>query len=443
LKLLFVQPDSGGGVPPAIAIASRLQEEGHELRFLAARGLRPLLADAGFACETFQRTPDLGLARPETDRVRDWEARTQLGAARALYWMMAGSAAEQAADVLASARAGNPDAIVCDFMCLGAFVAAEALRIPCIGLVHTVGVVPLPGLPPLPAGLRPARGLPGHVRDALLREARDLVLHRWVGGINQARAGYGLGPIEFAHELWSAATLLLITSSPAFDYPARQLPQNVRYVGPAFWEPRTEAEPEFELPPGSPFVLASLSTTYQAAERYLCTLVAALGKLPVSALVTTGAAYDATELGSLPPNVKLRSYVRHSLLLERAALFISHGGHGSVMRALSNGVPLVCVPFGRDQRDVALRAERTGAAVVLRSRLLSARRLSRAMQRVLNEPSYQADADRMARRLATENGAARGAAEIATLAKRRGDSQNSRNAGQGDDLKSIAPGPIE
>jgi UDP:flavonoid glycosyltransferase YjiC (YdhE family) len=309
-RILFVQADDGGGVGPAIAVACRLRADGHDVRFLAARALQPWLVGEGFPYEPFQRTPDFGLARPETDRLRDWEARTPIGAARATYELMTSSALQQAADVVAGARALIPDAIVCDFMLPGAFVGAQALDIPCVGLVHTVGILPLEGLPPAPGGLAPARGTPGRLRDALLREAREVVERRWVRLLNEVRAGYDLDAVESLYEQWLCAARLLILSSQAFDFPAVRLPQNVRYVGPAFWEPPTETPLDLALPSDAPLLLASLSTTYQAAERYLAALVAALGTLEVQALVTIGPGYDLASLGSLPANVQMRSYVR-------------------------------------------------------------------------------------------------------------------------------------
>ena len=53
----------------------------------------------------------------------------------------------------------------------------------------------------------------------------------------------------------------------------------------------------------------------------------------------------------------------HSEVLKDAALMITHAGHGSVVKALAAGVPIVAMPFGRDQLEIAARAAYTGAAV--------------------------------------------------------------------------------
>jgi MGT family glycosyltransferase len=416
LSVLFVQTDCGGGVPPAVAVARRLRERGHEVRFLAARSLESQLTREGFVYEAFQRAPDFGSARRETDQLRDWEARTPIGAVHATFNVMCGPAALHAADVVDSLQATPTDVVACDFMLLGAFVGAEACRIPSVALVHTVAVIPLDGLPPIPFGLRPAQGLSGRLRDTFLRHGRDRVLRRWLGVLNEARARYKLAPLARVHDQWFRARRLLILSSPTFDFRASRLPENVRYVGPAFWEAPTDAQLDLPELSRAPLVLASLSTTYQAAERYLRVLIAALGRLPVQAVVTTGAGYDATDLGPLPGNVVVRPHIPHRALLDRAAVMITHSGHGSVMAALAHGVPLVCVPFARDQRDIALRAAATGAAVTLRPTGLTVRKLSRAIEGVLQRPDYREAAQRMQASLATEDGAGHAADEIVAAA---------------------------
>jgi MGT family glycosyltransferase len=415
LSVLFVQTDCGGGVPPAIAVARQLREQGHAVRFLAARSLESLLTREGFTYEAFQQAPDLGSARPETDQLRDWEARTPIGAVHALFNVMCGPAAAHAADVVGNLQATPTDVVACDFMLLGTFVGAEACRVPSVALVHTVAVIPLDGLPPIPYGLQPAHGPLGRWRDEFLRRARDRVLCRWLNVLNAARARYQLTPLSTVYDQWFRAQRLLILSSPTFDFPASHLPENVRYVGSAFWE--APADTPLDLPEQSqtPLVLASLSTTYQAEGRYLRVLIAALGGLPVDAVVTTGAGYDATELAPLPDNVVVRPYAPHGPLLDRAAVMITHAGHGSVMSALLHGVPLICVPFARDQRDISIRAVATGAAVRLRPTGLSARKLSRAIEKILERPGYRQAARRMQANLETEDGAGNAAREIAAV----------------------------
>ena len=63
---------------------------------------------------------------------------------------------------------------------------------------------------------------------------------------------------------------------------------------------------------------------------------------------------------------------------------VTHGGMGATQKALANGVPVVAVPFGRDQLEVARRVEVAGAGVRLPSRRLSAARLESAVREAMS-----------------------------------------------------------
>jgi EryCIII-like glycosyltransferase len=78
-------------------------------------------------------------------------------------------------------------------------------------------------------------------------------------------------------------------------------------------------------------------------------------------------------------------------VLWQAALAITHGGHGTVMKALAAGVPMVVLPHGRDQADTAARVTARGAGIAL-ARTASSSAIRRAVQRVLQHDSYRAAA---------------------------------------------------
>ena len=72
----------------------------------------------------------------------------------------------------------------------------------------------------------------------------------------------------------------------------------------------------------------------------------------------------------VPSNGRAERFVPHGPILARASVAITHGGMGVTQKALAAGVPVVVVPFGRDQPEVARRVEVAGAGVRLpRARL--------------------------------------------------------------------------
>jgi UDP:flavonoid glycosyltransferase YjiC (YdhE family) len=121
------------------------------------------------------------------------------------------------------------------------------------------------------------------------------------------------------------------------------------------------------------------------------------------ALVTTGPAMDPAVIAA-PPNVTVARWARHADVLPHCSAVITHGGHGTVMKALIAGIPLVVVPLGRDQPDNAARVVYAGAGVRLRKNA-SARALRDAVARVIEDPRYRDGAARMASRLGAERDA--------------------------------------
>jgi MGT family glycosyltransferase len=148
-------------------------------------------------------------------------------------------------------------------------------------------------------------------------------------------------------------------------------------------------------------VLVSLSSTVMSHEQELLQRAAdALGRLPVRGLVTTGPAVDPAAIRA-PANVLVRRWVRHADVLPSCSAVLTHGGHGTVIKALTAGVPLVVVPLGRDQPDNAARVLHAGAGLRL-SKKAGVPALREAIGRVLDEPRYRAAARRMAATLAAE-----------------------------------------
>ncbi len=126
----------------------------------------------------------------------------------------------------------------------------------------------------------------------------------------------------------------------------------------------------------------------------------ALGGMQVRGLVTLGPTL-AQEQFQAPGNVVIRSSAPHGQIFPQAAAVVTHAGHGTVMRALANGLPLVCIPMGRDQNDVAARVVARGAGLRL-SQKASIPVLRRAIQRELDEPGFREQAHHLAQAIAEE-----------------------------------------
>jgi MGT family glycosyltransferase len=168
------------------------------------------------------------------------------------------------------------------------------------------------------------------------------------------------------------------------------------------------------FPPGDdPAVLVGLSTTYQGQEALFPTIVEALGDLAVRALVTTAGQVNSADLPK-PPNVTVTDFVPHTLVLDQTDAMVTHAGAGSIAGALSFGVPLVCIPLGRDQPLNAQRVVELGAGVALTEQPTAAE-IAAGIEQLLSTSSYRDAAGALAQASRDEGGAAAAAGELEAL----------------------------
>jgi UDP:flavonoid glycosyltransferase YjiC (YdhE family) len=142
-------------------------------------------------------------------------------------------------------------------------------------------------------------------------------------------------------------------------------------------------------------------------------LLLAVEDLPLHVVVTLGYSISPEQFQA-PANAVLVPFVPHQWILPRTALAITHGGHGTVLGALSYGVPLICMPMGRDQGDVAARVVWLGAGVRI-SKKAAAQAFRSAIVRVLNESSYRNAARTIASKMAQKNEQSRTLVELESL----------------------------
>ena len=277
-----------------------------------------------------------------------------------------------------------PDLVVSDSITACGGLAADLLGLPWIELNTHPLYRPSKGLPPLGSGLAPGTGVGGRLRDAMLR---GLSARSWRAGLRQrsaARVGIGLpaadpGPLR-----------RLIATLPALEVPRPDWPVEAVVVGPLHYEPTTT---RLQLPPGDgPVVVVAPSTANTGAsglaELALETLVPG-DVLPAGSRVAVSR-LDGPE-GRIPPWAVV-GLGRQDELLTAADLLICGGGHGTVAKSLLAGVPMVVVPGGGDQWEIANRVVRQGSAQLIRP--LTATALAATTQEVLGSPRYREAARR-------------------------------------------------
>jgi MGT family glycosyltransferase len=414
---LFVFWDGGGNVPVQLALAEGLVERGHHVRILTEDCLAADVAAAGCRFEPFVRAPNRA-SRTE-DLVRDSEAHTPLGAfARARDRVVMGPAAAYAQDTRAALEREAVDAMASDYMLFGPPIAAERAGVPTALLVHNVYIVPEPGKPAAGPGFLPAKGLVGRTRDRAVSRAFLTLFNRGLASVNRARTEQGLAPMRSVLEHFNNAQRVLVMTSESFDFHGYSHPEHLRYVGSTLTDPPWVED--WHSPWGEddsrPLVVVSFSSTYMAQERVLARAIDGLSRIDARVLVTTGPTIDPASFHPGANTTVVRS-APHAQLFPEAAVVVTHAGMGTVTRALAAGAPLVCIPMGRDQHDVAARVVYHGAGLRLRSSA-KPRAIRAAVERLIREPSFRSAAARIGANITADAAAQRGLAELEALASR-------------------------
>jgi UDP:flavonoid glycosyltransferase YjiC (YdhE family) len=417
-RFLFVLWEGGGNVAPQLALAQGLLERGHRVRVLTENCLAGDVEAVGARFEPFERAPNR-VSRLE-DLVRDWEARTPLGAfARGRDRVMMGPAAAYADDTYAALARERVDAVVCDYMLFGPPIAAERAGVARALIVHNIYLVPEPGKPAPGLGFLPARGPLGRARDRVLSRVFVALFNRGLPAVNRARVQHGLPPLHHIVDQLERVQRVLVLSSECFDFQGNGRPGHVRYVGPMLADPFWARAWRSPWPANDdrPLVIVSLSSTYMAQERLLQRVIDGVGGLAARVLVTTGPAIEPASL-TAPDNAVVVRSAPHAQLVPAAAVVITHAGMGTVTRALASGTPLVCLPMGRDQLDVAARVVYAGAGVRLSARAKPAA-IRAAAERVMRDPAFETAARQVGARISADAAAHQGIAELEALASSR------------------------
>ena len=283
----------------------------------------------------------------------------------------------QAADLAQTIEREHPDALFIDEGAWGAAAEAERSGLP--WAYSLVSALPLTShdAPPFGLGLRPRHDRMGRLRDRIARQLTLGSLERIVAKqLNGLRAELGVPPFTTIDACYLAASLIISYTAEPFEYPRTDWPQKVRLVGPGLWEPPADP-PAWLGDIKQPLVLVTCSTLFQNDRKIAQIACEAFDGEPVSAVVTTADTDPATL--SPPPNVRVERFVPHSLVLDHAACTVCHAGMGITQKSLAHGVPVVAVPFGRDQPEVARRVEVAGAGVRLPASKLTPSHLRQAV----------------------------------------------------------------
>lgn len=376
MRMLLGAFGDPGHAFPMIALARELRGRGHEVTLQTAERWR---ADVEAERVRFAAAPEYHVFPTRERPLKPYEA-----------------VVRATAETIELLRSVEPEVLVSDVLTLAPALAGELERVPVATLIPHVDPRGAPGFPPYSLGARLPRTRIGRAAWRALDPVvgRGLALGR--RELDETRARLGLPPSGRVHGGISER-LALVATFPQLEYPRERALPHTHVVGPLMWEP---AFGEVELPPGDgPLVLVAPSTAQDPRHGLLRAALSGLAGMPGVRVLAT---WNRRPLDpadgpwTVGANTRLVEWVSYSRTMPRCDVVVTHGGHGTLVRALASGCAVVCAPAGGDMNENAARVDWAGAGVRIPRRLVSPRSVRLAVERALGSPEMRGSARELA-----------------------------------------------
>lgn len=397
-RFLMTTGAAVGHVTPSMPIARKLVERGHEVVWLTGRMYRERVETTGARFHPLPKEIDPGEMEiyEFLPRLKELKGPAQIKYyAKHVFLDACVPVIESIDRVLARFPA---DVLVGDTISLGLFFRSEMGGPPSamISLLPAVG--PSRDTAPFGLGLLPGKNLITKTRNRLLNFVTYRVLLRDITTYaNNVRRELGLKPLNgpFFSGMCEIPSLIMHISTPAFEYPRSDQPENVRFIGPILPEP----DPTFQSPHwwsdlngSEPVILVNQGTIAKNLDNLI---VPTIKGLKEQQMLVVAVPVKEGQLGELPANVRAEPFIPFGHLLPNVNVMVTNGGYGGTQRALAQGIPLVVAGETDDKMEVAARVEWAGAGINLRKQRPSPGEVRDAVKEVLVNPVYRENAKRI------------------------------------------------
>jgi len=395
-KFLFAAMPIQGHISPGLPIAKRLVEAGHEVMWYSTSKYKEKIEATGAHFAKVHSAKDL-----DDSRYEDWfPERSKFQGVNQMKFdlkhIFFGEMPAYAADLSKLLKEFPADVVVID----AAFTGMLPLKLMGIApKIAAYGVFPLTlssrDTAPFGLGLQPNASPIGRIRNKLLNGLVENVMfadvqkhaNKLLSAMNAPKLPY------FALTAPALTTdLVLQGTSPSFEYPRSDLPDNVRFVGPYLPAKPTEFTPPpwwDEMKDRTVVHVTQGTIANHDFTQLLIPTIQALAGEDVLVVATTGGRPLSDLDIPLPDNVRLESFIPHHELLPHVDAIVTNGGYGGVQQAIYYGVPIVTAGTTEDKPEVCARVEWSGVGINLKTDRPAKEKILYAVKQVLNEPKYK------------------------------------------------------
>ncbi|HWI30557.1 MAG TPA: glycosyltransferase [Microbacterium sp.] len=403
MRILIATVPAAGHFNPLTGPAVRLAELGHDVRWYAGPQYAPRVEKLGLAVIPYQEAIEVTADNLNTL----YPERPKLKGMKALEFdadvFFARPARSQFHDIRDGRERFPFDALLIDGAFYAGYLVAKRLDVP----VFVMGSIAAPSLRGKNAitpffGLRPPRTFVGRIVNRVARAMLVAGTRKGVETFNGFLADEGLPPVTV--EDYFDCTLqpdvarrVFNIGLPELDFPGDYVPPNAEWVG-ALLPHRPPAtaplDPRIVERSGRVIVVSQGTVDNHDPRKLMIPAIEAFaGGDRLLVVVTGGVGTEQLRSRYGSDNVLIEHFVDFDLLFPHTELYVTNGGLGGVLLALSHGIPLLVAGTREGKGDINARLAYRGLAVDLRSETPSARAVARGAERVLKDTDM---ADRVA-----------------------------------------------
>jgi MGT family glycosyltransferase len=193
--------------------------------------------------------------------------------------------------------------------------------------------------------------------------------------------------------------------------------------------------PEFKANNARPLLYVSFGSLGAGDTDLLKRLIAAIGRMPVRALVNVGDYLD--QYTQVPPNVIVDRWFPQPSVIPQVDAVIHHGGNNSFTECLYFGKPALVMPYVWDGHDNATRVQETGHGLKLGRYGWTDEALQAGIMTLLNDRKMRAKLRKTSQTMRSRHGPTKAARVIDALTRRR--SRQSRRARAASPTQKVKP----
>jgi MGT family glycosyltransferase len=413
-RFLIAATSVPGHVFPMLAVSRHLVDCGHDVVVHTGSVFRERAEASGARFVPLHPSIDLDYRQlderfPERRQIPPGAAQLCFG----LKHFFADAIPHQSAGIRDIRREFEADAIIIDTMFCGAFpllLGPRENRIPIVSLGITALALSSADTAFFGTALPPTSTVEGRARNvAMNRHLQQSIFGSTQRYFDDTLVKHGSRPLPafLFDAMITLPDLYLQLTAEAFEYPRRDLPESVRFVGPLLPTPSTGFVPPpwwDRLDEATSLVLVTQGTLANADLGQLVgPALTALADDDLMVIALTGGPPVESIPAALPANAKAATFLPFDRLLPKASVMVTNGGYGAVNHALSLGVPLVVAGDSEEKPEIAARVAWAGAGINLGTGRPSATQIREAVRAVLTKPQYRRRAQELRAEFARHN----------------------------------------